>query len=293
MNKKEINNILFWGCLVLICILFLLFIYNVLNEEYFDWGSHQKNKLKKKTLFKRNPKCNNNQPLKDVNGELFEIYNDYSDMREFNKNIQNNADYRDKHQTEKAIGPKNIFVFRHAQRTQPEYYLNSNGIYKSTQIPKVINALNNKGYPIDAIVTVNPAAKNNAIHIQQTITLSSWLLNIPLYIYGTKYDTKETIKTIYSTNNFNNLNIIYVSDHACVQSLIENIIEIGSKTKNLKNYNFNNYLGNSKLPYWHHNNYQSIYHIDNKLKLHILNEGIETCEKGTLDITWGKRQACG
>jgi hypothetical protein len=295
MKKFSKNSIKLITFIVIILILIIITAiwYYFTRDNYFQGGKNIHTKIDK-PLINRSVKCNSkNVPSKNKNGDLYKIYNDYSDMRDFNSNIQKNANYRFKHQSSKPIGPKNIFIARHAQRTEPDYSLNLNGIYKSTLIPELINALNNKGYPIDAVVTVNPASKNNAIHVQQTITLTSWLLNIPLYIFGSKYETKKTITEIYNTNNFNNLNILYVGDHTCAQSLITNIIEIGQKTKEIKNYKFKNPLGNSKLPYWHKEDYDVIYHIDNELKLHVLDEGASTCERSSHSITWGKHQKCG
>lgn len=292
-NSKNIIKYITVIAVIFIIIVIIALCYYFNRNDYFQGGKNIHKKIDK-PLINSNVKCNSKGfPSKNKNGDLYKIYNDYSDMRDFNSNIQKNANYRSKHQSSKPIGPKNIFIARHAQRTEPDYSLNLNGIYKSTLIPELINALNNKGYPIDAVVTVNPASTNNAIHVQQTITLSSWLLNIPLYIFGSKYETKKSITEIYNTNNFNNLNILYVTDHTCAQSLITNIIEIGQKTKEIKNYKFKNPLGNSKLPYWHKKDYDVIYHIDNKLNLHVLNEGANTCERSTQSITWGKHQKCG
>ena len=297
MKKNSKNSIKYITAIVVIfIIIFIAIWYYFIRDDYFEGGKiiHTKIGKKNKPLVNKSVKCNSKGfPSKNKNGDLYKIYNDYSDMRDFNSNIQKNANYRFKHQSSKPTGPKNIFIARHAEYTEPDYSLNLNGIYKSTLIPELINALNNKGYPIDAVVTVNPTSKNNAIHIQQTITLSSWLLNIPLYIFGDKYENKTSATEIYSSNTFNDLNILYVHDHSCAQSLITNLIEIGQKTKEIKNYKFKNPLGNSKLPYWHDGAYGIMYHIDNKLNLHVLDEGASTCERSSHSITWGKHQKCG
>jgi len=299
MKKNSKNSIKYITAIVVIfIIIFIAIWYYFIRDDYFEGGKNIDTNIGKKKndkpLINRTAKCNSKGfPSKNKNGDLHKIYNDYSDMRDFNSNIEKNANYRLKHPSTKPTGPKNIFIARHAERTEPDYFLNLNGIYKSTLIPELINALNNKGYPIDAIVTVNPSPVGHAIHVQQTITLSSWLLNIPLYIFGDKYDTKKTATEIYSNNSFNDLNILYVGDHACAQSLIKYIIKIGEQTKEIKNYKFKNPLGNSKLPYWHKENYHVIYHIDNELKLHVLDDGVNTCERSSQTITWGKHQQCG
>jgi hypothetical protein len=298
MKKISKNSIKYIIVIVAIFIIIIIIStwYYFNRDDYFHGGKniHIKIDKKNKPLVDKSVKCNSKGfPSKNKNGDLYKIYNHYSDMRDFNSNIQKNTNYRLKHHSSKPIGPKNIFIARHAQRTEPDYYLNHNGIYKSTIIPELINAINNEGYPIHAVVTVNPSPVGHSIHVQQTITLSSWLLNIPLYIFGDKYDTKKTATEIYSNNTFNDLNILYVGDHTCAQSLIRYIIKIGEQTKEIKNYKFKNPLGNSKLPYWHKGAYDIMYHIDNKLNLRILNEGAHTCERSTQSITWGKHQKCG
>jgi len=289
MNKYSKNSIKYITAIAVIFIIIIITIWYYFNRnDFFKGGKDETNKYNKDPLYTKNPKCKKNEPLTDKNGNIFKVYNDYSDIRNFNKTIQKQSTHNDKNQD---IGPKNIFIMRHAERDPTLYNLDQNGIYKSSMYPHIINSLNKEGYNIDGIITCNP--NGNSIHVQQTVTLSSWILNIPLFIFGSQKEIDETVDSIYTTDEINNKNIIIVWEHSCIQDLMMKIIEKGVKVRNIKNYKFINPIGNSKLPYWHSNNFKSIYHIDDKLQLNILNEGVKTCNGNeTSKITWGKSQNC-
>ena len=238
-------------------------------------------------LYKKNVKCNshNNTPMEDNNGDIFKLYNDYADIREQNVSEMNVP-------TTNNGGPANIFIIRHAEKMNSLYYLDNNGIYRSTKIPKIIEKINNKGYSIDFIIAPNPNLPDNHIHIQQTAMLTSWLLNIPLFIFGGQADVSLVASNLYTIPNFSGKNVLICWEHTCIQSLLNNILSKGKTAKRLDHYLFKNPLGNSDLPYWDKNNFNSIYHLDNTLKFHVWNEGIKTCYPSNNKITFGKNQTC-
>jgi hypothetical protein len=188
-------------------------------------------------------------------------------------------------------GPKNIFIMRHAEKTKPLYALNENGIYRSTILPEIINIINKKGFPIHSIIATNPK-EGCKMHEQQTITLASWLLNIPIYIFGGEKDITIVAEEIYTNEYFNGVNILIVFEHTCIQSLMMKIIEKGVQTKQISNYHFTNPLGNSGIPYWDKNNFNSMIHLDNSLGFHVWNIGLNTCTKINNNLTFGKKQIC-
>ena len=287
INMKKTNILALSVTIIIIIILLVLCYYIYTNSDnYFTTGKHKKIALGKPIL-KEDVKCSKNGiPKKHENGELYKLYNDYTDIRGFNKEIQQVNKNTNKNQK----GPKNIFIMRHAEKTKPLYALNENGIYRSTILPEIINIINKKGFPIDYIVTTNP--KVNKMHEQQTVTLASWLLNIPIYIFGSQRDVTVVTEEIYTNEYFNGVNILIVFEHTCIQSLTMKLIEKGVQTKQISNYHFTNPLDNSKIPYWNENNYNSIFHLDNNLGFHVWNIGLNPCLKSNNKLTFGKKQIC-
>lgn len=252
----------------------------------FNYGKNIKLEMGK-PIYNNDIQCiTKDQIPTDINnGELFKVYNDFEDLRSFNTSIS-------KPNHKKGLGPNNIFIIRHAERIPSLYYLDKNGIYRSTILPNIINVINKKGFPIDFIVSCNPNIKTNSIHVQQTITLASWIMNIPLFIFGGQKDIEEVTENLYTIDPFNGKNVLMVWEHTCIQSLLKALIEKGVKVKKLTNYKFGNPLGNSKLPYWHENNYNSILHLDNNLGFHVWNQGVKVCTKTNNYLTFGKKQTC-
>jgi hypothetical protein len=161
---------------------------------------------------------------------------------------------------------------------------------RSSNIPAFIGNLNDKGYKIDAIVTIN---QYNSMHAKQTVILTSWLLGIPIFTYGDKKSQKKTINAIFNEKYFKNKNIIICWEHNCIQGLVQNIIEIGPKVKGIKNYKFINPNGNSELPHWDTNNFDSVLHFDENLRFSTFQENIKTCYKeGNNLLTYGVKQSC-
>lgn len=280
---------------MILCIIILLIILTILGcylsysssqNIKFDYGKNTKKKIGK-PIYENNVQCiTKDQIPSDINnGELFKVYNDFEDLRSFNSSIS-------KPNHKKGFGPNNVFIIRHAERIQSLYYLDKNGIYRSTILPNIINEINKKGFPIDFIVSCNPNVKNNSIHVQQTITLASWIMNIPLYIFGGQKDLEEVSDNLYSLDVFNGKNVLIAWEHTCIQPLLQILIEKAVKVKKLTNYKFVNPLGNSKLPYWHENNYNSILHLDNNLGFHVWNQGIKVCSNSNNSLTFGKKQTC-
>ena len=132
------------------------------------------------------------------------------------------------------------------------------------------------------------------MHMQQTVFMISWILNIPLFIFGSDREPELTVSEVYKHVIFNNKNVLFCWEHNCIQELLKNIVDIGSNAKGLNNYEFQNPEGTSELPYWHNNNYKSIYHFDEKLNFNVLEESLTTCyKKDNNIITYGKEQKCG
>ena len=261
--------------------------YSNFNENSLYYGEQQVFKLKEnKAILDNKVSCNKNIPSDVKNGELFKIYNEYEDVRAFNKNISKKIHSG-------SYGPDNIYLIRHAEKFNDCYYLNKNGIFRSSLLPKVIENINNSGHPIDYIVTCNPNLKGDSIHVQQSATFGSWIMNIPLFIFGSQKQNTELVENIYTIKNFNKKNILIVWDHTCIQALMKNIIEKGVEVKKIQNYKFVNPFGNSGLPYWSKNNFNTIYHLDKNLKFTIGNLGINTCFKDRDDkVIFGKKQIC-
>jgi len=138
------------------------------------------------------------------------------------------------------VGPKNIYIIRHGEKTSSfrtpgsttiQYHLNQNGIYRACQIPDLINQLATNGYPITYLVAANPCPWNSAdgsMRQQQTITMASFLLNIPLFMFGSANDNQAVADALFDpspTNPFNGLNVLICWEHTAIQDLCLKIIE--------------------------------------------------------------------
>ena len=134
------------------------------------------------------------------------------------------------------FGPKNIFIIRHGEKTSSsrydvEYHLNQNGVYRACQLPNLINDLATNGYPITYLVSANPCPWNSAdasMRQQQTITMASFLLNIPLFMFGSANDSQSVVDALFdpvTTNPFNGLNVMICWEHTAIQDLCLKIIK--------------------------------------------------------------------
>lgn len=129
------------------------------------------------------------------------------------------------------IGPANIFIIRHGEKPKFQMPLNNNGIYRASQITTFVNQLAKDGYPISYIVTCNPCPFNTlgqSMRPEQTISLSSFMLNIPFFIYGASSETEITAEKIFSSepnNQFNGLNILICWEHTKIQDLTIHLLD--------------------------------------------------------------------
>jgi hypothetical protein len=191
----------------------------------------------------------------------------------------------------KTKGPKNIFIIRHGEKIKTKTALDCNGILRSTYIPQLIEDLNKKGFGINTIIT---SYDYETMHQQQTVMLTSWLLNIPLFMYGDLYEPELAVNTIFTNPYFDGKTVLFCWEHDCIQTIIKNIADLGSKAKGLNNYVFKNEEGTSELPYWDENNYNSICYFDENLNFKVLKENFNSCyEKGNDKLIYGKEQICG
>ena len=270
---KKNNNTLIIFIIIIIVILVLLYYY------FINISITQTEKYN----------CNiKNCPIitKD-DDKLYKIYNEYKELRKKNVILQKSNIHNYFFKTK---GPSNIFIIRHGEKIKGDFPLDCNGILRSTYISKLIETLNNKGYGIDSVIT---PIKYNTMHEQQTVMLTCWLLNIPLHMYGSLIEPKITVEEIFTNSNFHNKTIIICWEHNCIQNLLKTLIKNGVKYKKLKNYKFTNTIGTHSYPYWHSNNFMTIYHLDKNLNFHILKEKITTCFLQDNDmIEYNKNQKC-
>jgi hypothetical protein len=136
------------------------------------------------------------------------------------------------------VGPSNVFIIRHAEKnhnepSQKKYYYNINddGINRASQLPDYINKLGEKGYPIYSIITCLPIDDSGhiAMRPQSTIMLSSFLLNIPLFMIG-RYDVSqsynyEMVLELFTNPIFTGKNILIVWEHVNTQALTNQIVQ--------------------------------------------------------------------
>lgn len=123
------------------------------------------------------------------------------------------------------IGPKNIFIIRHGEKNG--YCLNNNGVYRASKLVEYVNQLASKGFPISYILTCNPCAyktSDASMRPQQTISLSSFMLNIPFYIYGDDQGFTDLTNPLFNSGIFDGLNVLICWEHSSIQSLALNIL---------------------------------------------------------------------
>jgi len=228
-------------------------------------------------------------PISKTQNDIYKMHVEYKPIRDKNQMIANNT--KTGNFIFKAKGPANIFIIRHGEKIKSKVALDCNGILRSTYIPSLIEDLNEHGFGIHSIIT---SYDYESMHQEQTISLSSWLLSIPIYMYGEQTDTEIAIKNIFTNPYFSGKTVLICWEHNCIQTLIKNIITTGAKIKGLDNYVFKNLEGNSKLPYWDTNNYKTMYHFDENLNFKVLEEKFTTCYKYDNNLlVYGKKQKCG
>jgi hypothetical protein len=247
-----------------------------------------------------NPNNNNNNnnntncdskgcPVTKSQNDIYKMHVEYKPNRDKNHMIAHNTESGN--YFFKTKGPKNIFIIRHGEKIKTKTALDCNGILRSTYIPQLIEDLNKKGFGINTIIT---SYDYNSMHQQQTVMLTSWLLNIPLFMYGDLYEPELAVNTIFTNPYFDGKTVLFCWEHDCIQTIIKNIADLGSKAKGLNNYVFKNEEGTSELPYWDENNYNSICYFDENLNFKVLKENVNSCyEKGNDKLIYGKEQICG
>jgi hypothetical protein len=142
--------------------------------------------------------------------------------------------------TQPTTGPANIFIIRHSEKssTNPNYCLNENGIYRACQLIEYVNLLAKNGTPISYIITYNPSPYNvsdPSMRGTQTAGMVSFMLNIPMYIYGSSQDFAPTVSQLFSSSSFDGLNVLIVWEHAAIQQLCLNILDAAGSLGRLPN----------------------------------------------------------
>lgn len=233
--------------------------------------------------------CKNGCPVTEDQNKLYKIFMDYKPLRDKNIELAKNTQFSGTNLQMK--GPKNIFIIRHGEKTGTNFGLNCNGILRSTYIPELIHNLNNKGFGVESIITCNDYI---SMHKVQTVEIASWLLSIPVFIYGLEQDTEIAVKNLFTNEFFNGKTVLICWQHTCIQSLIHSIIDIGTKVRSIKNYRFKNPNGTSTLPYWDTNNFNSLCYFDKDLNFSVSDELIKTCNTNGNNLLKynGKIQKC-
>lgn len=213
-------------------------------------------------LFKLNipnqttPTCSNGCPVDKFPPIVTNLFNNpdilYSVYEKYQSTftpqyIQNNLLYLTNPQNFSQLppGPSNIFIIRHAEKNNDAntnitnsntyYTINCNGIYRSVNLPTFINYLGSSGFPITAIVTCNPnmdypaAYGDLSMRPQSTITISSWLLNIPIYVFSGSntsqpYDATNAIN-LFTNPYLQGKNVLVVWEHKNIQALSNQIVQ--------------------------------------------------------------------
>jgi len=134
-----------------------------------------------------------------------------------------------------TTGPLNIFIIRHGEKNPTgtdDYHLNNNGISRSHKLISFVNKLAAAGTPISYIVTCNPCPYNTSdasMRPQQTISMVSFMLNIPMFIFSGSQDYDKFISGVFDSGSFDGLNILVCWEHESIQGLCLNILNKAAK----------------------------------------------------------------
>ena len=268
--------------LFIIIALLIAIVSMILLKMYFKDALKNKNK-------NNDNMCNSKGcPVTKTQNEIYKLHVEYKPNRDQNHMIAHNTESGNYFY--KTKGPSNIFIIRHGEKIKSKTGLDCNGILRSTFIPQLVDDLNKTNFGIHCIVT---PYEYSSMHPQQTVMLTSWLYNIPMFMYGNINETKVAVNTVFTNPYFEGKTVLFCWEHTCIQGLLKNIVDIGAKVKGINNYVFKNPEGTTGLPYWDSNNYKSIYHFDEKLSFEVLEESLTTCYKEeTNEIIYGKKQKC-
>jgi len=218
--------------------------------------------------------------------------------------------------TTSCVGPSNIFIIRHGEKPlSPDanaYRLTENGIYRACNMVNFINSLAVNGTPISYIITYRPnyftaGISSTSIHAEQTISVSSFMLNIPLFIFGKNDDYSAVSQQLFassSTNIFNGLNVLICWDQPNIQCLMLSLLNASVSYGRITQANSNafftainpcpegNYLGDENFtppaqpqpnqnyknsqyyPFWNSNNFDSYFWLQSTLPSNIFSFGI-------------------
>ena len=260
---------------------------NVITYNSLPESQQIKQKNAQKLITNSSVDCNYGCPTNNNNNKLFQVYTSFHGERHLNKYFIKNK------KGASSIGPANIFIMRHGERINGVIPLDCNGIYRSSYTANLIENINKFGYGIDYIVTANADLTHASMHLQQTVFAASWILDIPLFIFGSEKESQLAVYNIYNNAIFNNKNILFCWEHSCIQQLLINIINIGTSAKKIPNKAFINKQGQLALPYWDKNNYQTIIHFDEEFNDTIYSSGLKTCyKKDNETLIFGKQQIC-
>jgi len=224
---------------------------NKLDRNYLDFANSMRNSLKYNTQTTGATlpasSCSNGLPVnkyqyyggpyvlsKEVLYSIYESYQTTFTPEYLNNKYATNSVYNNGYTGAPAVlsgkGPANIFIIRHGEKTTPNYCLNNNGIYRSCEIPDIINWLGKNGYPIDYLVTCNPkpfTQVSPSVRPEQTILMSSFLLNIPLFMYGNSVETSQTAEAIMTNSQYDGANIFISWEHINIQALLYYLTQYG------------------------------------------------------------------
>jgi hypothetical protein len=155
-------------------------------------------------------------------------------------------------------GPANIIITRHAEKNYSgvNFHNNRNGIYRSCKLIEYINKLARQDMGISYIITCNPkpytSASTGSMRPEQTVMMASFMLNIPMYIYGSYGDFEIVVNSLFDSGTFDGLNVLICWEAVHIQQLCLNILNKASGT--LSNPTFTSRLPSaiqSTYPEWY------------------------------------------
>jgi hypothetical protein len=270
---------------ILIYLIVFVSLIILLYNLYYNYNEGFKYKIK---LGKNNCK-KNNCPIPSTQNDIFKLHIEFKPLRDKNHMLAHNSLGVNNNINTK--GPANIFIIRHGEKIKSRTALDCNGILRSTYIPSLIEQINGMGFGVHYIVTAYDYA---SMHQQQTVFLTSWLLSIPLFMYGEQSQSLIALNEIYTNPKYNGKTILICWEHNCIQTLLTNLFKVGPSTKGINNYKFTNPDGNSKLPYWETNDFKTVMYFDNQFNFKIFKEKFTTCapqDNGSVVFN-GKKQIC-
>jgi len=216
-------------------------------------------------------------------------------------------------------GPANIFIIRHGEKNHGSYSLNNNGVYRACQLINFTNNLARNGNPISYIITCNPCPYNSfdkSMRPQQTMFMTSFMLNIPLFIFGGSQDFDSIVNELYGSGIFDGLNVLICWEHSAIQSLCLSILDGGASQlptrlpeginnggeffanipnlcpngnyrypgTDITNPYYTNDTNSQYYPYWNNNNFDNVYWFKSEqstgyvFDFNIFKQDIYTCE---------------